>query len=594
MYTNIGKNVGISSFNYQESVKLATELISLGILFLCAIIGGLIAARFKQPAVFGLLLVGAIIGPNSLNLVEDSKMIVMMADFGAILMLFVIGLEFDISKLVKLGARSILIGFLKFAIVLFFGYEATLLLGFSSKVALFVGVILSFSSTIVVVKVLEQKEMFSRREVPLLIAILIIEDILAVFVLTFFSGVKDTTTGFISLFEHIIFSIAILVFAYLIVMKILRYAARSLLRNNNDESVLTFLSLGIGALFSYFASSLGLTPSAGAFLAGSLIASLPNAKDYGRAIHPYALIFTSIFFIAMGTFVNFKSAQENTVLIVVLLVTILLSRLIAIGFLTFILANFKNEQPVFSSIAMISVGEFSLLVAKESEKFGLGVDLVTITASIIFISAIVMSISINHSEGISNALGSRMPLKTRLKLERISNYMRKFFDQMEIENHFTKKMKSESKSTFMLILLALLTFFILRRISLLIRASFHQFVLYGYYAAGAVLMLYLLGLIYKRATVLHSTLSVILTNVDDSKNLKKCTKILNTLLIALILFFSAMLFPFAMFALNLNPWANLMPIALIILSFYYLRGLVLLIDGNSHFGYAASVTAAKF
>ena len=169
---------------------MATELISLGILFLCAIVGGIIASRFRQPAVFGLLLVGAVIGPSSLNLVQDLSMIRMMAEFGAILILFIIGLEFDVSKLMKLGARSILIGFLKFAIVLFFGYEATLLLGFSAKAALFVGVVLSFSSTVVIIKVLEQKDMFSRREVPLLVAVLIIEDVIAVLALTFFSGIK--------------------------------------------------------------------------------------------------------------------------------------------------------------------------------------------------------------------------------------------------------------------------------------------------------------------------------------------------------------------------------------------------------------------
>src|SRR3989338_3257989 len=207
----------------QWSVKLATELISLGILFFCAIIGGIIATRFKQPAVFGLLLVGSLIGPKALNIVQDMGMIRMMADFGAILILFIIGLEFDVSKIMKLGARSILIGFLKFAIVLFFGYEATLLLGFSSKVALFVGVILSFSSTIVVVKVLEQKHMFSRSEVPLLIAVLIIEDVIAVLALTFFSGVKDSGIGMVSIFEKIIFSIAILIFAYFILMKMLKH-----------------------------------------------------------------------------------------------------------------------------------------------------------------------------------------------------------------------------------------------------------------------------------------------------------------------------------------------------------------------------------
>ncbi|MBI3034734.1 cation:proton antiporter [Candidatus Woesearchaeota archaeon] len=573
---------------------MATELISLGILFLCALIGGIVASRFKQPAVFGLLLVGAFIGPNLLNLVQDAGMIRMMADFGAILILFIIGLEFDVSKLLKLGARSILIGLLKFAIVLFFGYETTLLLGFGAKVALFIGVILSFSSTVVVVKVLEQKEMFSRKEVPLLIAVLIIEDIIAVFTLIFFSGIKDQSISLISTFEHIIFSIAILIFAYLLMMKILRYAINIVMKNNNDESVLTFLSLGIGALFSYFAFYLGLTPSAGAFLAGSLIASLPNAREYGKAIHPYALIFTSIFFISMGTLVDFRAVESNIALIAALILTIFVSRFIAIGFLTFLLANFRNEQPFFSSIAMVSVGEFSLLVAKESEKFGLGVDLVTITASIIFLTAVIMSIGINYSENLHNALNSRMPLKARLKLERLSDYMRRFFDQMEIENFFTKKLRSESKMAFILAIMATFAFFVLRRASLIIKSNYHIFALYAFYAISAALMLYLANLVYKRLKTISHTLSVILTNVDSSRNLKKCARILNNLLIGLLLFFSAMLFPFAMFALNLNSWANIIPFVLIAAAFYYLRNIVMLIDGASHVpSYTAGISIAK-
>ena len=575
---------------------MATELISLGVLFLCAIIGGVIATRFKQPAVFGMLLVGAVIGPNSLNLVQDTDMIRMMADFGAILILFIIGLEFDASKLMKLGARSILIGLMKFAIVLFLGYETTLLLGFSTKVALFVGVILSFSSTIVVVKVLEQKEMFSRKEVPLLIAVLIIEDIIAVLALTFFSGVKDSRTSFISTFEHIIFSIAVLIFAYFITMKFLKYVINIILKNNSDESVLPFLSLGIGALFSYFAFYLGLAPSAGAFLAGSLIASLPNAKEYGKATHPYTMIFTSIFFISMGTLVNFKSIESNLVLIGVLILTVFISRLVAIGFLTMLLANFRNEQPFFSSIAMISVGVFSLLVAKESEKFGVGIDLVTITAAIIFISAILMSVGIGYSEGIHHALNSRVPLKTKLKMERLSNYMRKFFDQLEIENFFTKKLRNDSKTAFILAVISMFTFFVLRRLSLIIQSSYHAVALYGFYTLSAMLMLYLLNAVYKKLKEVHNTLSVILTNVDHSRNLKKCTKMLNKLLLVLSLFFSAMLFPFAMFALSLGTWANIIPFVLIAAAFYYLKHLIILIDGqHSSYvpSYSASISTAK-
>ena len=574
---------------------MATELISLGILFLCAIVGGIIASKFKQPAVFGLLLVGAIIGPTSLNLVKDANMIRMMADFGAILILFIIGLKFDVTKLMKLGARSILISLLKFSIVLFFGYEMTLLLGFSTKVALFIGVILSFSSTIVVIKVLEEKELFSRKEVPFLIAVLIIEDIIAVFALTFFSGIKNSSLGLISTFEKIIFSVGVLILAYFVLLKILKYVVNLLIRNNSDDSVLIFLSLGIGALFSYFAFYLGLTPSAGAFLAGSLVASLPNAREYGKAIHPYALIFTSIFFISMGTMVDFKSVESNISLIMVLLITIFISRFIAIGFLTFLLANFKNEQPFFSSIAMISVGEFSLLIAKESEKFGLGIDLVTITASIIFISAIVMSIGINYSDKLYNSINLKVPLKTKLKLERISNYMRKFFDQLEIENFFTKKLQSESKLTFILMILALLVFFILRKVSIIIKSNYNQIILYAFYTISAAFLIYLLNIIYKRLKIIHHTLSIILTHVDNSRNIKKCTAVLNNLLLALLLFFSALLFPFVIFALNLGLWSNITPFVLVGFAFYYLRNLLILIDGSHQSipSYDTSISVAK-
>ena len=560
---------------------MATELIGLGILFLCAIIGGIIATRFKQPAVFGLLLVGAIIGPNSLNLVQDGKIIQIMAEFGAILLLFIIGLEFDISKLMKIGIRPVLLGLLKFAIVLFFGYEATLLLGFSTKTALFIGVILSFSSTVVVVKVLEQKEMFSRKEVPFLIAVLIIEDILAVFVLTFFSGIKGSGTSLLSTFEHVLFAIAIMLLAYFVTIKTLKYGISIILKNSSDESVLAFLSLGIGALFSYFAFFLGLAPSAGAFLAGSLIASLPNAKEYGRVVRPYALIFTSIFFISMGALVDFGAIESNLPLIGVLIFTVVISRLIAVGFLTFLLANFRNEQPFFSSIAMVSVGEFSLLVAKESEKFGIGVDLVTITASIIFISAILMSIGINYSENIHSALKSKMPVRIKLKLERISSYMRKFFDQIEIETSFTKKLRSESKSTFVFVIIALFVFFVLRKISLAVNSNYSSTALYLFYAISAAVIFYMLSIMYKRMKSLHYTLAAILTNVDSSRNFKKCVKILNSLLIAVLLFFSAMLFPLAIFALSLNPWTNIIPFILIIFAFFNVRTAVMLIEGRS-------------
>jgi Kef-type K+ transport system membrane component KefB len=575
---------------------LANELIGLGILFFMALIGGTIASKLKQPAVFGLLLVGAIIGPNFLNLVQDMNMIKLMAEFGAILILFIVGLEFDISKLMKLGIRTALIGIFKFSIILFVGYNITILMGFSAQVGLFVGILLSFSSTVVIVKVLEQKEMYKRREVPFLIAVLIIEDVIAVLVLTFFSGINNSAVSIISTFEKILFSIGILTVAYFIMLKVLRHGVNLILRNNNDESVLTFLSLGMGALFSYFAYYLGLAPSAGAFLAGSLIASLPNSHEYGKAVHPYAMIFTSVFFIAMGTLVNFKSIQPNIVFIGILVIAVIITRLIAIGLTTYIFANYRHEQPFFASITMMAMGEFSLLVAKEGEKFGLGVDLVTITASLIFITAILTSLSVNKSEKIYSFFKSLTPVRTRIKLQKFSDYFRRLFDQMEIEYRFTHKLKTKSKTAAMLILLTIFLMFIVRKISILASLRYGDLVLYSFYFISALAFAYITLQIYKKIKVINHTLSSILTRVDSSRSLPKCYEIVKSLAFSFILLMAALLFPFVIFMLELSMIYNIIPLLLLFGAAYFLKRFSQLTDNHSHFApkFKPNLAFAKF
>ncbi|MBS3102960.1 cation:proton antiporter [Candidatus Woesearchaeota archaeon] len=563
---------------------MATDLISIGILFICAIAGGIIAARLKQPTVFGLLLVGAIIGPNALNLVRNAEIINIMADLGAILLTFAIGLEFNVSRLFKSGVRAVLIAFLKFGIVLFMTYKITLFMGLDTGTSLFIGIILSFSSTVVVVKILEQKSMFARKEVPLLIGILLLEDVFAIIVLTIFSSMSNPSARLLTTFEHIAVAISALIILYIILLKIFRHIVDLIFRHHNDESVFTFLSLGIGALFSYFAVFLGLPASSGAFLAGSLIASLPNAREFAKVTNPYAIMFTSIFFISMGTLTDFGTIRTHFFLLMGLLIAVFISRLVAIGLMSYLIANFRKEGPFFASIAMIPVGEFSLLIAKESRNFGLGgIDLVTITASLIFMSAICMSISINHSEGIYKFISSKVPLKTKLKAERISDFLRAFFDQLEIETSFTNKLKKESKILFFSSVIALFGSFGFFRIVELAGKMQSNLLTWLIYALGAVLLFLSLKFIYKKIKSVHYLLGVVLTNVDSSRNLKKCTKILNILVIAFTLFFIALIFPFVIFGFKLGSWANFIPFVLGFMGFYYVEKLIALILGSPHY-----------
>ncbi|MFA6888175.1 MAG: cation:proton antiporter [Candidatus Woesearchaeota archaeon] len=135
---------------------METELLTIITLCVFAVIGGMIAKRFKQPTVLGLLVIGALIGPNTLNLVSNQQWIDMIIEFGAILLLFVVGLEFDLTKLVKVGFKGITVAVLKVGIAFFIGFQVAALLGYSTLIGIFAGAIISFSSTVVIIKVLSR------------------------------------------------------------------------------------------------------------------------------------------------------------------------------------------------------------------------------------------------------------------------------------------------------------------------------------------------------------------------------------------------------------------------------------------------------
>ena len=101
---------------------MASELMALGILFFFAIVGAVIAKRVKQPTVIGLILVGAIIGPNMLGWVSNQGWIDMLIDLGTMLLLFVVGLEFTPAKLMKLGFKAFVIATIKVGIAFTFGF----------------------------------------------------------------------------------------------------------------------------------------------------------------------------------------------------------------------------------------------------------------------------------------------------------------------------------------------------------------------------------------------------------------------------------------------------------------------------------------
>lgn len=564
------------------------ELVTLVLLFVFAIVGGILAARFKQPVVLGLLLVGTLIGPFALNLVNDEQMIEMMIDLGAILLLFVVGLEFSVKKLIGMGAKVMMVSAFKIGIMFFIGFMASVLFGLGITTAVFIGIIFSFTSTVVVVKILEQKEMIKRPEVPLLLGVLIIEDIIAVAALTLLSGASNSSGGSAFLvIEKLIISISIMIAVYIVVSK---FADRilDLLAKNATEEMFTFISLALCAGFAYLAYALGISPSAGAFLAGSIISSVRDSKSFGHAVLPQSMLFSSLFFIAVGTLIDFRAIIANIWLILFLLGVLIVARFISVGMSTYLFANMRHERPLFSSIAMMSIGEFSLLIAKEAGAFGVKTDLVTITAILIFLSSVLMSVGVKSSEKIYLAFEQEKPGKFKKKMNALRNYITGFLEQLDTENSYTNRFKKfASRTAGLLLLFVFLLIGAHKAASLLSDIGLAPLIISGVVIAllaAAILTMYLAVLNGREAY----NLSVSITSyIDRSMSVRRADKTLKNLGIGLTIVLIGLASPGVIFIMQLPAIFCIIPLAIVILGIYIMSRVFKLLNhfSNDFAGY---------
>jgi CPA2 family monovalent cation:H+ antiporter-2 len=142
-----------------------TEFLSLlAILFGGGMIGAWLMHKIKFPTIIGFILVGIIVGPYGLSIIEDTELINLLAEFGIIILLFVVGLEFSINKLKRVGLNGIIIGTVQLGIVFFLGYIVAIALGWSHLEALFLGSILSITSTAISLRFLRDLNLVNTKE----------------------------------------------------------------------------------------------------------------------------------------------------------------------------------------------------------------------------------------------------------------------------------------------------------------------------------------------------------------------------------------------------------------------------------------------
>jgi CPA2 family monovalent cation:H+ antiporter-2 len=327
----------------------------------------LISFKLKQPMVIGYIGAGIIIGPYTppFSFILNVEVLNLFAEIGIILLLFVVGMEFPIEKLKSIGRKAFVIAITEAFGTFSAGYITGQALNFSFFDSLFVALAISVTSTVIVMRVLEELNMIKEEASVLILGVAIIEDIIIISMLAILQSVGSTgNLSFIDIGFSIGITIAFIAGVLLIgsktVPKLVDYVSRT-----NQHDVLVVAMLGVAFGLAFVAYQIGISVAAGAFFAGVLIAESKSHSVTRVLATPLRDMFAALFFVSVG------ALMDVNILLLVFIVPalVLVAVSLAAKFFTVFLATkyqgFSRLTSLRAAFGLSSSGgELALVVAK--------------------------------------------------------------------------------------------------------------------------------------------------------------------------------------------------------------------------------------
>jgi monovalent cation:H+ antiporter-2, CPA2 family len=355
------------------AIEIGQILQDFSVIMIVAGAMAMLSYRFKQPMVVGYIGAGMIIGPHTppFSLVLNLDVLNLFAEIGIVLLLFVVGMEFPIEKLRKIGKKAFLIALSEALGTFSIGFVVgQYTLGFSFFDSLFLALAISVTSTVIVMKVLEELDMIKDESSVLILSVAIIEDILVISMLAILQSVGSTgglsfaDVG-ISVGITLTFIAGVLVIGSKTVPKLVDYVSRT-----NQHDVLVVVILALVFSLSYIAYQLGISVAAGAFFAGVLIAESKSHAVSRVLATPIRDMFAALFFVSVGALMDISLLPLFIVPALVLIAVSLVAKFMTV-YLAAKLQGFGKLTSLRAGIGLSSSGgELALVVAKGGTDVG--------------------------------------------------------------------------------------------------------------------------------------------------------------------------------------------------------------------------------
>jgi Kef-type K+ transport system membrane component KefB len=343
----------------QTAVRDFTELaIIIGVAAFFAIF----SRKLRQPELLGFVLAGIILGPIFHIIKPEEGSLELFSEIGVAFLLFIVGLELNPHEVKQLGIRPLLAGVLQVLITIILGAGLSLLLGFNLVTAVFIGLALSFSSTIIIVKLLSQKRELDTLHGKLSVVFLVVQDFIAIFALILLSIFKDFKSE--ELTSEIIALIAKGLLITVILVVVSKYIFPFLLKFINRERETLFISVIAWALiFAAFVSSqfIGFSIEIGALLAGVTLASRYESLQIESWMRPLRDFFLTLFFVLLGVKININTSDNIVLPIIVFSIFTIVGKT-AISFLLIKAFKYPKRVSFVTGVSLAQISEFSLLL----------------------------------------------------------------------------------------------------------------------------------------------------------------------------------------------------------------------------------------
>jgi CPA2 family monovalent cation:H+ antiporter-2 len=340
-----------------------TFLEDLGLVLCVAAVTTVLFQALRQPVVVGYLIAGMVVGPHvPIPLFADMSRIHALSELGVILLMFGLGLEFSIRKLLRLGPTAGFVTALQVGLMIWIGYEVARAMGWTELEGIFTGVALSISSTTIVAKAYSEQGNISRHVRDLVFGVLLAEDLAAVMLLAVLTALASgaglnahmmlTTVGRLGLFL-----VALVGGGMLIVPR----AIRLVVRLGRPETTL-IASIGVCFAFSIIAEHAGYSVALGAFLAGSMVAESGKVQSIEHLVEPVRDIFGAVFFVSVGMMIEPRLVVDHWMALSVLVLAVLGGKLFGVT-LASMLSGVGVRTSVQAGMSLAQIGEFSFIIA---------------------------------------------------------------------------------------------------------------------------------------------------------------------------------------------------------------------------------------